>query len=109
MSGQILVNFATISQASSDVRGTANNIRQQLDDLEAGVKKIAASWEGAAQEGYQARQREWDQRAASCTRRLRPSPRRWTRPPRTTRPPSTRTPVSGRADLASAQARIAIG
>ncbi|MEU8685695.1 MULTISPECIES: WXG100 family type VII secretion target [Streptomyces] len=65
MSGQILVNFATISQASSDVRGTANNIRQQLDDLEAGVKKIAASWEGAAQEGYQARQREWDQRAAS--------------------------------------------
>ncbi|MFG2142476.1 WXG100 family type VII secretion target [Streptomyces sp. NPDC048650] len=65
MSGQILVNFATIQQASQDVRGTANNIRQQLDDLEAGVKKIAASWEGAAQEGYQARQREWDQRAAS--------------------------------------------
>ncbi|GCD34453.1 MULTISPECIES: WXG100 family type VII secretion target [Streptomyces] len=65
MSGQILVNFATISQAASDVRGTANNIRTQLDDLESGVKKIAASWEGAAQEGYQARQREWDQRAAS--------------------------------------------
>ncbi|GAU70039.1 hypothetical protein SSP35_16_00340 [Streptomyces sp. NBRC 110611] len=63
MSGQILVNFSTISQASSDVRQTANRIRQQLDDLEAGVKKIAASWEGAAQEGYQARQREWDQRA----------------------------------------------
>ncbi len=65
MSGQILVNFATIQQASSDVRQTANNIRQQLDDLESGVKKIAASWEGSAQEGYQARQREWDQRAAS--------------------------------------------
>ncbi|TJZ41309.1 WXG100 family type VII secretion target [Streptomyces piniterrae] len=65
MGGQILVNFATIQQASQDVRGTANNIRQQLDDLEAGVKKIAASWEGSAQEGYQARQREWDQRAAS--------------------------------------------
>lgn len=109
MSGQILVNFATISQASSDVRGTANNIRQQLDDLEAGVKKIAASWEGAAQEGYQARQREWDQRAASCTRRSRPSPRRWTRPPRTTRPLRARTPVSGQADLASAQVRMAIG
>ncbi|MCB5909312.1 WXG100 family type VII secretion target [Streptomyces pinistramenti] len=65
MSGHILVNFETISQAASDVRRTANNIRSQLDNLEAGVKKIAASWEGAAQEGYQARQREWDKRAAS--------------------------------------------
>lgn len=65
MSGQILVNFQTISQASSDVRATAGNIRTQLDELEAGVKKIAASWEGSAQEGYQQKQAEWDQRAAS--------------------------------------------
>lgn len=65
MSGQILVNFQTISQASSDVRHTTQNIRQQLDDLESGVKKIAQSWEGAAQEGYQAKQAEWDKRAAS--------------------------------------------
>ncbi|MGD3107988.1 WXG100 family type VII secretion target [Streptomyces sp. YGL11-2] len=70
MSGQILVNFATIQQASQDVRQTAGNIRQQLDDLEAGVKKVAASWEGAAQEGYQARQREWDQRAAHLQQTL---------------------------------------
>ncbi|MFB7636665.1 WXG100 family type VII secretion target [Streptomyces sp. NPDC056149] len=70
MSGQILVNFQTISQASQDVRNTANNVRQQLDDLEAGVKRIAASWEGAAQEGYQARQREWDQRATHLQQTL---------------------------------------
>jgi 6 kDa early secretory antigenic target len=65
MSGQILVNFQTISQASSDVRCTAKNIRHQLDDLESGVKKIAHSWTGSAQEGYQAKQAEWDKRAAS--------------------------------------------
>lgn len=65
MSGQILVNFTTISQAASDVRTTAGNIRSQLDDLEAGVKQIAQSWEGSAQEGYQAKQAEWDKRAAS--------------------------------------------
>ncbi|QHC25167.1 WXG100 family type VII secretion target [Streptomyces sp. GS7] len=70
MGGQILVNFATIQQASQDVRQTAGNIRQQLDDLESGVKKVAASWEGAAQEGYQARQREWDQRAAHLQQTL---------------------------------------
>ncbi|WP_431952892.1 WXG100 family type VII secretion target [Actinacidiphila sp. bgisy167] len=70
MSGQILVNFQTISQAASDVRTTANNIRRQLDDLEAGVKKIAASWDGSAQEAYQAKQIEWDKRAASMHQTL---------------------------------------
>jgi early secretory antigenic target protein ESAT-6 len=65
MSGPILVNFATIQQASSDVRATASNIRQQLDDLESGVKRIAQSWEGSAQEGYRQKQAEWDKRAAS--------------------------------------------
>lgn len=70
MSGQILVNFATISQASQDVRSTANNVRRQLDELEAGVKKIAASWEGSAQEAYRAKQTEWDQRAASMQQTL---------------------------------------
>lgn len=70
MSGQILVNFATISQASQDVRSTANNVRRQLDELEAGVKKIAASWEGQAQEAYRAKQAEWDQRASSMQQTL---------------------------------------
>lgn len=64
MSGNILVNFATIQNASQEVRQTASRIQQQLDDLKAGVTRIASSWEGSAQQGYQARQREWDQRAA---------------------------------------------
>ncbi|MDT0378822.1 WXG100 family type VII secretion target [Streptomyces sp. RKND-216] len=62
MSG-ILVNFQTVSQASSDVRTTANNIKSQLDDLEAAVKRVANTWEGSAQEGYQNKQRQWDQTA----------------------------------------------
>lgn len=70
MAGHILVNFQTISQASSDVRQGASRIRQQLDDLESAVKKVSATWEGAAQEGYQQKQREWDQRAASLQQTL---------------------------------------
>jgi early secretory antigenic target protein ESAT-6 len=65
MSGPILVNFATITQGATDVRSTASNIKQQLDDLESGVKKVAQSWEGSAQEGYRQKQAEWDKRAAS--------------------------------------------
>jgi WXG100 family type VII secretion target len=60
----ILVNFSTIQNASQEVKQTASRIQQQLDDLKAGVSRIASSWQGSAQEGYQARQREWDQRAA---------------------------------------------
>jgi WXG100 family type VII secretion target len=63
-SGQILVSFGSVSQAAADVRQTAAKVQQQLDDLRAGVQRIAQSWEGKAQEGYQARQREWDSAAA---------------------------------------------
>ncbi|WP_329495026.1 WXG100 family type VII secretion target [Kitasatospora herbaricolor] len=64
MSGQILVNFATISGAGAEVRATAARIQSQLDELKAGVTKIAASWEGVAQQGYQAHQKKWDDKAA---------------------------------------------
>ncbi|MEU9133085.1 WXG100 family type VII secretion target [Kitasatospora sp. NPDC048540] len=60
----ILVNFSTIQNAGSEVRQTAARIQSQLDDLKSGVQRIAASWEGAAQEGYQARQAQWDAKAA---------------------------------------------
>ncbi|MFF0394032.1 WXG100 family type VII secretion target [Kitasatospora sp. NPDC004615] len=60
----ILVNFQTLQNASSEVRQTASRIQTQLDDLKAGVQRIATSWEGSAQEGYQARQAEWDRKAA---------------------------------------------
>lgn len=64
MSGDILVNFQTIQSASSEVRQTASRIQSQLDELKAGVQRIASSWQGSAQEGYQARQAQWDAKAA---------------------------------------------
>jgi early secretory antigenic target protein ESAT-6 len=64
MTMSILVNYATITNASTDVKSTAGRIKQQLDDLEAAVKRVAQSWEGEAQEGYQRKQREWDTTAA---------------------------------------------
>ncbi|WP_431678635.1 WXG100 family type VII secretion target [Kitasatospora sp. KL5] len=64
MSDHILVNFSTIQNSASEIRQTAQRIQSQLDELKAGVQRIAASWEGAAQQGYQARQAEWDNKAA---------------------------------------------
>jgi early secretory antigenic target protein ESAT-6 len=62
--GHIKVTFGTIQNAGQQVRTTANTIQSQLDDLKAGVQKVAASWTGAAQEGYQQRQAIWDQKAS---------------------------------------------
>jgi len=58
--GQILVHFSTISSAADEVRSTAARVQSQLEDLKSGVARIAQSWEGAAQEGYQARQAQWN-------------------------------------------------
>ena len=96
MSGQILVNFATISQASSDVRGTANNIRQQLDDLEAASSRSPPAGKARRRRATRPASASGTSVRPPCTRRLRPSPRRSTRPLRTTRPLSTRTPDLGR-------------
>jgi early secretory antigenic target protein ESAT-6 len=62
--GSILVNFSTVSNAAEEVRSTASRVQAQLDELKAGVSRIAQSWEGKAQEGYRARQAEWDSSAA---------------------------------------------
>ncbi|MEE1822358.1 WXG100 family type VII secretion target [Streptomyces sp. BE20] len=64
MAEHILVNFSTIKSASSEVRRTAQTVNAQLEELKAGVTKIATSWEGVAQQGYQAHQTKWDERAA---------------------------------------------
>ncbi|WP_395296161.1 WXG100 family type VII secretion target [Kitasatospora hibisci] len=64
MTDSILVNFEHVRSAGTQVRNTANQIKQQLEELKSGVNKIAQSWEGVAQEGYRAHQAQWDQRAA---------------------------------------------
>ncbi|MBO1417170.1 WXG100 family type VII secretion target [Streptomyces sp. FH025] len=64
MSDHILVNFQTLHQASQDVQTSANKIEQMLSDLRQDVTKIAQSWQGQAQQGYNAQQTKWDQAAS---------------------------------------------
>jgi early secretory antigenic target protein ESAT-6 len=65
MSTPIKVTFNSITDAASDVRSTAANVQAQLDSLKASVAQVAQSWDGVAQEKYQARQAEWDSTAAN--------------------------------------------
>ncbi|RKT17885.1 WXG100 family type VII secretion target [Streptomyces sp. 1114.5] len=63
MSDHILVNFETVHHAAEEVRASAGRIDQLLNDLKGNVTRIASSWQGVAQEGYQAHQKIWDDRA----------------------------------------------
>ncbi|MEU3573516.1 WXG100 family type VII secretion target [Kitasatospora sp. NPDC036755] len=64
MSDHILVNFQTVHTASEEVKASAARIDHLLNDLKGNVTRIASSWQGAAQQGYQAHQAQWDARAA---------------------------------------------
>lgn len=63
MSEHILVNFQTVHQAAEEVKASASRIDHLLNDLKGNVTRIASSWQGAAQQGYQAHQAKWDAKA----------------------------------------------
>ncbi|MCY1137388.1 WXG100 family type VII secretion target [Actinoplanes sp. Pm04-4] len=61
--GVLLVNFAALQQAGSDIQKAINTLRSQLDQLERDAAPLVATWDGEAQQAYQQRQATW--RAAS--------------------------------------------
>jgi 6 kDa early secretory antigenic target len=58
--GQILVTFASIAEAASNVNSTLSNMNSQLDDLKTSVSKVTADWTGGAAEAYQQQQAQWN-------------------------------------------------
>ncbi|MEU6883552.1 WXG100 family type VII secretion target [Streptomyces sp. NPDC046712] len=46
------VNYDTVTQAAGDVRLTASQLSQKLDDLMADVNRVASNWEGEAKIAY---------------------------------------------------------
>ena len=67
---EIRVTFAALEAARGDVTNTATRISGRLDDLKRAVAPLAATWEGAAADGYRTRQRQWDTAAADLTQVL---------------------------------------
>ena len=60
---EIKVNFEQLGQAADDLHKTSTKIQQELDQLEQFLKPLVATWEGSAQQAYQAAQDEWDKAA----------------------------------------------
>ncbi|GAA2817112.1 WXG100 family type VII secretion target [Streptomyces showdoensis] len=46
------VNYDTVTQAAGDVRLTASQLGQKLEDLMTEVNRVASNWEGEAKVAY---------------------------------------------------------
>jgi WXG100 family type VII secretion target len=57
MSG-ILVNYAALESANSQIQSISRSMDEKLDALRARLQQI--QWEGADQQAYQAQQQQWD-------------------------------------------------
>lgn len=56
----IQITYGTVTAAAEDIRGSATQIGSQLDQLNAKVKKVVATWDGEAQAAYNAKHAGWD-------------------------------------------------
>jgi early secretory antigenic target protein ESAT-6 len=67
----LVVNFAALQKASTDIQTALNSIRTQLDQLEQDASPLVAEWTGDAREAYDIRQAKWRAAAADLSDMLR--------------------------------------
>jgi WXG100 family type VII secretion target len=68
--GLLLVNFGALQQASADIQKAIGSLQSQLDQAERDAGPLVQTWNGAAQEAYQARQAKWRAAAQDLTQIL---------------------------------------
>jgi WXG100 family type VII secretion target len=56
---RLVVNFAALHQASTDIQRALGLLDSHLGQLERDAAPLVATWEGAAREAYDARQATW--------------------------------------------------
>jgi WXG100 family type VII secretion target len=66
----LVVNFAALSQASSDIQVAVTTMADQLHALETDAAPLVAQWAGEAQAAYYERQQSWRSAAADLTTML---------------------------------------
>lgn len=65
------INPAVCTQAHAEIATAANRIRTLLDEIDQDGQRLLAGWDGAAQEAFRSRQRQWTVDADAILDRLR--------------------------------------
>jgi 6 kDa early secretory antigenic target len=66
----LVVNFAALDAASSDIAHALGELESQLDQLEHDAAPLVAQWTGEARAAYDARQATWRSAAGDLARML---------------------------------------
>ncbi|MBO0871734.1 MAG: WXG100 family type VII secretion target [Micromonosporaceae bacterium] len=67
----LLVNFAALHQASTDIQQALGALETQLAQLERDAAPLVATWDGDARQAYDTRQARWRQAAEDLSIILR--------------------------------------
>ncbi|GAA2618339.1 WXG100 family type VII secretion target [Paractinoplanes durhamensis] len=57
--GMLLVNFASLQNASADISSAISKLQSSLTQLESDGKRLTSTWGGDAQQAYEVRQTKW--------------------------------------------------
>lgn len=61
--GDLVVNFAVLRTAASDIGNTVSAMNGELDSLKQSLSGVVAAWDGDAKSAYAAKQAQWDSAA----------------------------------------------
>ncbi|MEU0810430.1 MULTISPECIES: WXG100 family type VII secretion target [unclassified Streptomyces] len=59
----ILVDYESVQQLASQLRTAAGNVRKEMDDIQAAVKRVTEGWEGEAHQAMLAAEKQFQARA----------------------------------------------
>lgn len=71
MSDVLVVNFAALQQASSDIQTALDRMRTQLEQLDRDAAPLVSTWDGEAKAAYAQRQVQWSRAAEELSAMLR--------------------------------------
>jgi WXG100 family type VII secretion target len=66
----LVVNFAALQQASTNIQMAINTMTSQLGQLESDAAPLVSTWDGEAQAAYQQRQSIWRRAAEDLSAML---------------------------------------
>ncbi|GAA2371975.1 WXG100 family type VII secretion target [Streptomyces cuspidosporus] len=63
LSDELLADYESIQQLANQLRTAAGNVRKEMNDIQAAVKKVTEGWEGEAHQAMLAAEKQFQARA----------------------------------------------
>ena len=71
MPGRLTVHLPHLAQAAADLGSLADELQKHLAEVDRGVRRVAETWEGEAQDAFRERYQQWHSASTDLHRALR--------------------------------------